>query len=138
MATQNLTRRSELETFASFLNPIQKEIPKTRFIQMPKIKRMQRDMFHEYEGFQIGETLYCVLFSVEKISDNDFDVQLKEVASCHLLHGDEYKVMSQVPHDLYIRIENICYDYFDRTMPEDFLPITETETWEQKGIYGNY
>lgn len=132
------TALSLFEDLSGILYPLKKEIPKTRFIQMPKVRKNARQLFHEYEGFQIGENLYDVLFSVEKISTDDFEVTLKEVAKCHLLNDDEYKVMTQVPHDLYIRIENICYDYFDRIMPEDFFPITDTETWEQKGIYGNY
>lgn len=132
------TALNTFEVLSGILHPINKVIPTTRFIQMPKVRRVHRDMFHEYEGFQIGENLYDVLFSVEKISSDDFEVTLKEVAKCHLLNDDEYKVMTQVPHDLYIRIENICYDYFDRTMPEDFFPQTDFETWEQKGIYGNY
>lgn len=132
------TALSLFEDLSGILYPIKKEIPKTRFIQMPKVRKNDRQLFHEYEGFQIGENLYCVLFSVQHIGEGDFEVTLKEVAKCHLLNDDEYKVMTQVPHDLYRRIENICYDYFDRIMPEDFFPITDTETWEQKGIYGNY
>lgn len=120
MATLNVNKKSEYETFASFLNPIPNEIPSVLKIKMSPVKKSQRDGLHEYEGFQIKEYFYCVLFSVERIED-DFDIELKEIARAHLLRDDEYKVMETVEHDLFVRIENICYDFFDRTMPEDFF-----------------
>lgn len=120
MATLNANKKSELETFASFLNPIPKEIPSVLKIKMSPVKKAQRDGLHEYEGFQIKEYFYCVLFSVERIED-DFKVYLKEIARAHLLRDDEYKVMLEVEHDLFVKINIICREYFDRTMPEDFF-----------------